>query len=141
MTDRIFVDSNLWVYLFTDDDEVKSKVAKEYITKSAESSRLVISYQVVNEVCHVLKKKKYTEPEIRGVADNMMGLCDICDYSGEIIYHASGLREKHSFSFWDSHIVASALTSQCGVLASEDMQDGLKIDSLTIMNVLNASPL
>ena len=57
----------------------------------------------------------------------MMGLCEVCGYSGEIIYHASELREKYSFSFWDSHIIASALASQCGVLASEDMQDGLKI--------------
>ncbi|MCL2163076.1 MAG: PIN domain-containing protein [Oscillospiraceae bacterium] len=132
MTDRIFVDSNLWVYLFTQDGDVKSKVVKEYITKSSEGSCLVISYQVVNEVCHVLKKKNYTEPEIRDIADDMMGLCEVCGYSGDIIYHASELREKYSFSFWDSHIAASALRSQCSVLASEDMQDGLKIDSMVI---------
>ena len=136
MTDRIFVDSNLWVYLFTEDEDVKNKTAKEYITKSAESNRLVISYQVVNEVCQVLKKKKYTEPEIRRVADDMMGLCEVCGFSGEIIYQASQLREKYSFSFWDSHIVASALASHCGVLASEDMQDGQKIDGMVIKNVL-----
>ena len=70
------------------------------------------------------------------MADDMMGLCEISGYSGEIIYYASELRKKHSFSFWDSHVVASALTSQCGVLASEDMQDGLKIDSMVIRNVL-----
>ncbi|MDR0295029.1 MAG: PIN domain-containing protein [Prevotellaceae bacterium] len=140
MTDsRIFIDSNLWVYLFTDDDDTKSKAAKEFIVKSAESSRLVISYQVVNEVCNVLKKKKYTEPEIRCVADDLMGLCEVCGYSGEIIYQASELRGKHSISFWDSHIIASALVSQCDILASEDMQDELRIDGMSIKNVLAAS--
>ena len=138
MTDRIFVDSNLWVYLFVGDGDVKSKTAKDYITRSAESSRLVISYQVVNEVCNVLKKKQYTEPEIRGVANDMMGLCEVCSYSDEIIYHASELREKHSLSFWDSHIVASALVSHCEILASEDMQDGMRINSIVIRNALNA---
>ena len=74
MTDKIFIDSNIWVYLFTDDSDAKSKTAKTFITENAETNRLVISYQVVNEVCSVLKKKKYTEAEIRNVADDMMGL-------------------------------------------------------------------
>ena len=139
MTDRIFVDSNIWVYLFIEDEDIRSKVAKEYITKSAANSILVISYQVVNEVCHVLKRKKFIEPEIRGVAYDMMGLCEVCGYSSEIIYLASELREKHSFSYWDSHVVASALKSQCDVLVSEDMQDGLKIGSMLINNVFSAS--
>jgi predicted nucleic acid-binding protein len=40
---------------------------------------------------------------------------------------AFDLREKYSLSFWDSIIVASALNSNCNILASEDMQDGLRI--------------
>ena len=139
VSDRIFVDSNIWVYLFTDDGEAKNKAAKAFITKNAEIGRLVISYQVVNEVCSVLKKKKYTEAEIRNVADDMMGLCEVCDYSGEIIFMASELREQYSFSYWDSHVVASALAAQCNILASEDMQDGLMIDDMAIRDVLNAS--
>ena len=138
-SDRIFVDSNIWVYLFTDDSDAKSKAAKTFIIDNAEASRLVISYQVVNEVCSVLKKKKYTEAEIRNVADDMMGLCEVCNYSGEIIFIASELREHYSFSYWDSHVVASALTAQCNVLASEDMQDGLMIGTMVIRDVLNAS--
>ena len=139
VSDRIFVDSNIWIYLFVDDSDVKSKAAKTFITENAETSCLVISYQVVNEVCSVLKKKKYTETEIRNVADDIMGLCEVCDYSGEIIFMASKLREQHSFSYWDSHVVASALAAQCNVLASEDMQDGFIINTMIIKDVLNAS--
>jgi len=137
MTDRVFVDSNIWVYLFTGDDDIKSAAASEYIAESLEKRRLVISYQVVNEVCSVLKKKNYTEPEIRCVADDMMGLCEVCDCSSEIIFLASGLREKFSISYWDSQIVASALEAHCGILASEDMHDGLTVDNMVINNVLN----
>ena len=136
MIDRIFVDSNIWVYLFIKDDETKSRKAKEYITKSAQADCLVISYQVVNEVCRVLKKNEYTEPEIRSVADDMMELCEICGYSAEIIIFASELRERYLFSYWDSLIVASALTSRCDVLASEDMHEGLKIDNMVFVNVV-----
>jgi predicted nucleic acid-binding protein len=139
MTDRIFVDSNIWIYLFTTDDSVKSKAVKKYISERAEHSVLVVSYQVVNEVCCVLKKKKYAEPELRRVAKDIMGLCDVCEYSDEIIFFASEIREHYSFSYWDSQIVAAALMANCDILASEDLQDGLKIDNMSISNVLNLS--
>ena len=139
MTDRIFVDSNIWIYLFTTDDSVKSKAAKKYISERAEYSLFVVSYQVVNEVCCVLKRKEYTEPELRRVAKDIIGLCGVCEYSDEIIFFASEIRERYSFSYWDSQIVASALTANCAVLASEDLQDGLKIGNMSISNVLNLS--
>ena len=135
MTDRVFVDSNIWVYLFAGDDNTKNETAKQYITEKMKTSNLVISYQVVNEVCCVLKKKKYTEPEIRRVADDMIAFCELSGYSTDVIFIASELRERYSFSYWDSYIVASALESQCDVLASEDMQDGLRIDNMVIENV------
>ena len=97
----------------------------------------VKSESIIRLFCCVLKKKNYTESEIRRVAGDMMGLCEVCGYSGEIIYLASGLREKYSLSYWDSQIVASALASECGILATEDMQDGLKVDNMVIKNVLN----
>jgi predicted nucleic acid-binding protein len=55
MTDRIFVDSNVWIYLFADEDNPKSSIAKSYIIKHHTTHILVISYQVINEVTHVLK--------------------------------------------------------------------------------------
>ena len=66
-----------------------------------------------------------------------MGLCDVCGYSDKIIFFASEIRERYSFSYWDSQIVASALMADCFVLASEDLQDGLRIDNMSISNVLN----
>ncbi len=41
-------------------------------------------------------------------------------------------------SFWDSLIIAAALDSGCTTLYSEDMQNGLKIDFLTIVNPFNS---
>jgi predicted nucleic acid-binding protein len=88
----------------------------------------------------VLKKKRYKEAEIRRVAEDILGLCEVCGCSGEIILKASSLREKHPFSYWDSQIIASALISVCGVLASEGLPNGLKIDGMVINDVLAARP-
>ena len=107
MTNKIFVDSNVWIYLFTAEHALKSKAAGEYMTKNR---NLVISFQVINEVCCVLKKKQYTELEIRRIANDMMEICEVCDCSAETITTASKLREKYSFSYWDSHIVRFGLT-------------------------------
>jgi len=94
---------------------------------------------VINEICNVLKRNKYSEPEIRRIADDIIGLCEIFDYSVEAIILASNLRERYSFSFWDSQIIASALLSGCGVLASEDMQDGFIIENLKIINIFESN--
>ncbi len=52
---------------------------------------------------------------------------------------ASELREKYSLSFWDSVIIASALRTNCSILYTEDMQDGLKVEGrLTIVNPFKA---
>jgi len=48
---------------------------------------------------------------------------------------SSQLRDKYSFSFWDSSIVASALHADARLLFSEDMQAGLIVEGkLEIVN-------
>jgi predicted nucleic acid-binding protein len=47
---------------------------------------------------------------------------------------ASKIRGRHSFSFWDSLIVASAILAGVDVLYSEDMQDGFEIENVRIVN-------
>jgi predicted nucleic acid-binding protein len=48
---------------------------------------------------------------------------------------AAKLRSRYSLSFWDGLVVAAALNANCGVLYSEDMQDGLLVeDRLLITN-------
>ena len=50
--------------------------------------------------------------------------------------YQSGLRvqTRYGFSFYDSLIVAAALEAGCTTLYSEDMQDGQRIEGLTIRN-------
>ena len=50
MTDRVFVDSNIWCYLFFKDENEKYKIAEQFISDNADDSIFVITYQVINEV-------------------------------------------------------------------------------------------
>jgi predicted nucleic acid-binding protein len=82
-----------------------------------------------------MKKARGSETEIRNIVNNMMDICNVQDFSRESLFRASELRETASFSFWDSHIVGSALAAQCSFLVSEDMQDGRVIEQTTIINI------
>ena len=41
---------------------------------------------------------------------------------------------RYGYHIYDSLILAAALESGCSILSSEDMQDGLQIEGLTIQN-------
>ncbi len=135
MTDRIFIDSNVWIYLFLNEDSRKHDIADSFIARSGLKSVLVISPQVINEVSGVSYKHKLDEARIRFIIERMSNICLVQDYSKDIALLASDLRQKHSFSFWDSLIVASALTAQCKILVSEDMQDGFAVGAMSIKNI------
>jgi len=135
MSGSIFVDSNIWIYLFTSDNDHKNRIANDFIAENVKNNRIIISYQVINEVCYTLKRKNYSEPELRQIVNNMFDFCNVCACSNGIIFTAFDLRERYAFSYWDSQIVASALVSNCSLLASEDMQNNLQIKNMRITNI------
>jgi len=139
MIEKIFVDSNVWVYLFASSEESKNAVARKFIAEnSLNDNIMVISYQVLNEVAAVLKnKKKFSEEKIRFVIETMLDLCVLQDFTKNILLKASFLRDEHRFSYWDSLIVATASEARCNKLSSEDMQHGRDISGLIIHNIFH----
>jgi predicted nucleic acid-binding protein len=134
MIDKIFIDSNIWLYLFLQDNSNKYKIVEKYISEN-DNSLMFISYQVINEVTNQLVRNNFNETIIKKNIDCLYKICTIHNFSKDELFLASSLREKYLFSFWDSMIVSSALTCGCTILASEDMQDGLKIDNMSIQNI------
>ena len=127
------MDSNIWLYAFMDSNSDKRSHALQLI----ESPDIVLSTQVINEVCcNLLRKASYTEAEIQQTIRNFQARYPILYVTADIIRYASILRESHSFSYWDSLIIATAINADCSVVYSEDMQNGLHIDNLTIINPL-----
>ena len=139
MNEKIFVDSNIWVYLFASDDKSKNTIVRNFIAENTLNNNiLVISYQVLNEVATVLKiKKKLSEEKIRFVVETMIHLCLVQDFTKSILLKASALRDEHNFSYWDSVIIATAIEADCKYLFSEDMQHGQTICNLKIHNIFH----
>jgi predicted nucleic acid-binding protein len=136
MQNKIFIDSNIWLYLFLQDDNKKYVITEEYLLMNNVNSSFIITYQVINEVTNILLKNSFTESKIREYIEYLLKVCTLQDFTKEILLTASSVREAYSISFWDSIIVGSALFAKCNTLISEDMQDGLIMNNeLLIKNI------
>ncbi|MDR1157953.1 MAG: PIN domain-containing protein [Oscillospiraceae bacterium] len=136
MTNRVFIDSNVWVYALAETGDKRDSIARKFIDSAILDSAPVISYQVVNETMRVLRKLGKCERELREIIDNLFSICEVVGFTKESVLRASELRETMSVSYWDSQIVASALLAGCSDLISEDLQDGFLIqETLTVKNI------
>ena len=130
MTDKIFVDSNVFMYIFSDVDEFREKALLIL------DSNPIISTQVVNEnVYACLKRLKLTKQKSFEHGERLMSNCDVNIISVEEIHKAFFVSKKYGFSFWDALIVSSALENKCTILYTQDMQHKQVIEkTLAIIN-------
>jgi predicted nucleic acid-binding protein len=125
-----FCDSNIWLYRLLIDPECNDAAERRKRNLAAaltSRENILISTQIINEVCAVLSKKaKISEVQIRQIIQEFYDGCLVIQLDRNIILRASD---------WDSLIVASALAADANILYSEDMQDGLIIShQLTLIN-------
>jgi len=133
-----FIDTNIWLYAFgTSQDKLKSQQAKLLLRRTPQ---IALSTQVVNEVSvNLLRKFQAEERDIRKLVRSLYRKYLIIELNRTILLQASDLRIAYHVSYWDSLIIASALTVGAATLYSEDMHDGLIVNNqLTIANPLKA---
>jgi len=137
MSDKVFIDTNIWLYaLIESDNELeKHQKAKQYI---GNTENIIISTQVVNEVCvNLLRKGKKDMPYIAQFIAEFTTAYQTLAQIKEDLITAANIRSDYHVSYWDSLMIASALRADCNILFSEDMQDGLFVyKRLQIQNPL-----
>ncbi|PHS19630.1 MAG: VapC toxin family PIN domain ribonuclease [Kangiella sp.] len=136
MNDKIFVDTNIFVYARDSSEaekQPKAKIWLEHLWKN-ESGRL--SAQVMNEyfvtVTQKLKPgltKQQARSDLRALS-----VWQPLEISFDLIEASWNTQDKYKYSWWDSLIVTSALFLDCTYLLSEDMQHEHQIGNLTIIN-------
>lgn len=132
--ENCFIDTNIWLYAFIEgDDPGKSARAKSLIETR---SMVIVSTQVINEVCvNLIKKAQFSEQQVQQLIESFYVKYLVVELSKPLLLKASALRKQYAFSFWDSIIVSSALHADASVLYSEDMRDGLVVENrLRIIN-------
>lgn len=126
--------SNIFLYAFNSDGSKKQQTASNIILQ--ENANSFMSVQVINEVSNnMLKKLDFTNSEIREFIEDSYKRFFVINFSKDIFHKASEIRDNYKISYYDSLIVASALSVGCTILYSEDMQNRLIVDNqVTIIN-------
>jgi len=134
MKDRTFIDTNIWIYLFLQDDSQKHDVVEKLIENCPV---ILTSVQVLNEIINVLKKKyKIDDKKIEQFLIDIINLTDmVTNLTTKNTFKALQLSQKYSLNFYDSLIISSALASNCSKIYTEDMHHMMVVEkSLKIIN-------
>ena len=124
-----FIDSNVVLYLFSS-DTVKADRAESLLQSGG-----LISVQVLNEVASVcLRKLKMTWEDVDAVLETLKSTCEVLPVTLASHEKAVGLAKRFQISFYDANIVATAILCGADTLFSEDMQNGMSMESVTVVN-------
>jgi predicted nucleic acid-binding protein len=134
MSDRVFVDTNIFVY--ADDRAAKTKRARArtVLSELIRTRRAVVSTQVMQEYFVAAIRELGLSPDRARIRVERLNRLDVVLVRPELILGAIDLCRLHALSFWDALVVRSASAAGCRRLLSEDLQDGQTIDGVRIEN-------
>lgn len=137
MSDKYFLDTNIFIYTFDPRAKKKREIAINLIEDALSQNTGIISYQVVQEFLNVATRK-FNNPMNVGEAKEylnqvLMPLCEV--YPNNLVFQSAlTISQDTGYSWYDSLIISSAQSGNCNILYSEDMHDGHKLSGLSIIN-------
>lgn len=131
MKDKVLLDTNLWVYLYSHSPNKSVKV-RELVNNNFTS--IIISTQILGEFYNVMTKKKLTaKNEVKQIILEMVTNFTIVEIDVLKVITALDINSKYIYTYWDSLVLATALQHNCNILSSEDMQANQLIEQKTII--------
>jgi predicted nucleic acid-binding protein len=128
MIDKIFLDTNLWIYLYAKNPPEKYQKVEALIKNNVSS--LLVSTQVLGELFHVLTRKNFTsKTDAMTIISNIINTFPIQAINTTEVIQALEINARYNYSYWDSLIIATALLSDCSIIYSEDMQHNQLIEN------------
>jgi predicted nucleic acid-binding protein len=134
MSGRVFVDTNVLVYLYDTDAPVKQRIGRALIER--EQQELTVSPQVLQEF-YVTVTRKLATPLPAADAEaavRQLAAFEVVPADAALVLRAVARARRDKLAFWDSLIVEAALAGKCARLYSEDMQDGRRFGSMVVVN-------
>lgn len=131
---RVFVDTNVLVYLFDSGEPHKQEVARKIFLD--DDIDLVISAQVLNEF-YVTVTRKISTPltlEDAATAIDALAELEVASITRNLVVDAVRTGQEHQLSHWDALIVETASRSGSAELLTEDLAAGSTLRGVTIVN-------
>jgi predicted nucleic acid-binding protein len=137
----IFVDTNVFFYAYDDRDEGRQQRSRLWIEAISDLRIGVANLQVANEFTSVVLRRMPNLPTetVFQIADNILAWGN-GSVTVKTTTTAREIRKALHYSWWDCLLLASALELGCSHFLSEDLQDGHRIEGLTIVDPFAHSP-
>ena len=134
MNDKVFLDTNIVIYAYSENEPKKQEIANNILEQY--SNQIIISTQVINELSNTLFRKfKLDAGDVKNVVLELNEYFPIINFNVQTQLKGIEIKEKYKLQFYDSIILATALENTCNILYSEDMQHNQVIENkLTIIN-------
>jgi predicted nucleic acid-binding protein len=132
--DKIFIDTNIFVYTVDDDNSDKQAKAKSIIADIKAHQVPVISTQVLQEFYNAATTKlRLDKIFVKNMVRNLNEV-EVVQVTFELIEQGIDISILTQISFWDGLIIAAAEFAKCTALISEDLNDGQVIRGIKIVN-------
>jgi predicted nucleic acid-binding protein len=136
----VFVDTNILVYTRDAAAVRKQAAAVEWLQRLWVERRCRTSMQVLGEYYTTVTRR------LRPGMKPDDAWADVLTFltwkpqpiDGDVLRRAREIERRHRLSWWDSTIVASALLQDCTLLLTEDLQHGMVIDGVKILDPFRA---
>lgn len=142
MADRVFVDTNVLVYLRDSTEPEKQAGAAEWMARLWETGAGRISTQVLQEYYVTVTWKLDPGLPAAEAREDVLALraWTPLEPGLDLLDDAWSVQDRYDFSFWDALIVAAARRLDCAVLLTEDLQDGQNLDGLVVRSPFLHAP-
>lgn len=137
----VFVDTNVLIYRRDGAYPVEQSVATDWIERLWHDRSGRVSTQVLSEYfTNVTRRVSRPLPEDQAWAD-VQALLSWNPHAVDVetLSRARAVHLRYRASWWDSLIVAAAQLQGCDLLLTEDLQDGMRFDELTVRNPFRLS--
>jgi predicted nucleic acid-binding protein len=138
LADRVFVDTNVFVYADDEDAGAKRDRAREMLSELIPSGRVVISTQILQEYFVVATRKLALAADRARLRVEAMSRLDLVVIRPTIVLSAIDLHRLQHLSFWDALVMRCASAANCARVLTEDMNHGQLIDGVRIENPFRA---
>ena len=134
--DKIFLDSNIIIYAYDKTAGNKCDIANQILVDLWNIGNGIISTQVLSEFFVNVTRKIRTPLnaiQAKEIVKDLLKWQVVVNY-GNSILNVIDLQIKYKYSFWDSMILQSAISSDAKILLSEDFSHGQTIEGVKIEN-------
>ena len=134
---RVFIDTNVFVYVFDGSAPRKQARARDFIKQCLSQGNGVIGHQVIQEFANVAlhrMQRPMTHDECaRTISELLLPMLRV-GFSPELVDIALAIQQETRCHWYDSLMLAAALEARCDVFCSEDLNHAQAVRGMRIEN-------